>query len=87
MKIDFNKIVNDTLKSPSSGKWSRKNLTMFIAMVMSVMLSFIIVFKYETNAFEVLCAWLLMATGQSVLMLRDKMNFRKKDNNNEEVIG
>ena len=79
-------IINDTLKSPQ-GKWSRKNLTMFVSLVISICLSFIIVWKYESNAIAVLYAWLLMATGQSILMLRDKIKHREHKNNDNEVIG
>lgn len=83
MKDKLNNIIDDTLKSPN-GKWSRKNLTMFTSIVMSVILSFIIVIKYETSSTEVLYAWLVMATGQSVLMLKDKIKYR--ENKTEEEI-
>lgn len=53
---------------------------MFVSVCMSVVLSFIIVLKYESSAELVLFAWLTMATGQSVLTLRDKFNQRKYDN-------
>lgn len=79
MKIDYQKIIDDTLKEPC-GKYSRKSLTMFVSVCMSVVLSFIIVLKYESSAELVLFAWLTMATGQSVLTLRDKFNQRKYDN-------
>lgn len=85
MKLDIQKIVNDTLKSPN-GKYSRKNLTMFLSMVVSIIVSFIIVLKYESNAIAVLYAWLAMATGQSVLMLKDKMHHRNKPQNNLDEV-
>ena len=81
-KID--KLIDDTLKSPQ-GKYSRKNLTMFISIVISVALSFIIVIKYESNAIAVLYAWLAMATGQSILALRDKIKHREHKANIDEV--
>ena len=81
MKKIINKIVDDTLKEPC-GKWSRKNLTMFVSLNVAIVVSFITVFKYEANATAVLYAWLAMATGQSVLMLKDKMNQRGHDKQN-----
>jgi hypothetical protein len=78
------KLIDDTLKSPQ-GKYSRKNLTMFISIVISVALSFIIVIKYESNAIAVLYAWLAMATGQSILALRDKIKHREHKSNIDEV--
>lgn len=85
MKINYKHIIRDTLKSPS-GKWSRKNLTMFTSMVVAVIVTFIIVIWHETNAFEVLIAWLAMATGQSAFMLRDKINHRNKEDKDKEEI-
>lgn len=84
MKIDVSKIIDDTLKEPC-GKWSRKNLTMFVSLNVAIIVSFITVFKYESNATAVLYAWLAMATGQSVLMLKDKMNQRGHDKPHQET--
>lgn len=84
MKINIQKIIDDTLKEPC-GKFSRKSLTMFVSVCMSVVLSFIIVLKYEASAELVLYGWFVMATGQSVLTLSDKFNQRKHKSNLDEV--
>jgi hypothetical protein len=74
----YHKIIDDTLKE-KDGKWSRKNLTMFVSLLVSIAISFIIAYKQEANAPSVLYAWLAMATGQSVLMLKDKLSKMKNE--------
>jgi hypothetical protein len=86
----FQKIINDTLKTPKTGKWSRKSLTMFVSFIMSIIIGiYIVISDYflheEINryAIDVFYGFLVIAGGTSVLTVWDKMKNRRDRNNND----
>jgi len=80
----IDKLINDTLKE-KDGKWSRKSLTMFVSMIVSIATTAVIIVKYESTAIPALYGWLAMATGQSILALNDKKHERNIKNSNNEI--
>jgi hypothetical protein len=74
----LHKLVDDTLKE-NDGKWSSKRLTMFASMITAIATTVIIVIKYEDSALAVTYGWMAMATGQSILSLKDKKDQRNRE--------
>lgn len=77
---NITKLVNDTLKSPN-GKYSRKSLTMFTSYGVAIIMGFYIVVCYSEHALFVFYGFLAMATGQSILALKDKIESRNSNKN------
>ena len=78
------KILNDTLKN-SSGKYSRKNLTMLVSFACSVSLGFALVYgewigKVFDKSLYVFDSFLLMAGYSGLLTVADKKIKTKGDN-------
>jgi hypothetical protein len=90
--MNFDKLIDDTLKE-KDGKWSRKSLTMFVCMAMSVITGTYIVFsnviidRPVAEAAEVVfLGFLAGAWGNAYLTVRDKNNIMKIENNQEEPL-
>lgn len=87
----FNKIIDDTLKSPE-GKWSRKSLTMFTSFIVSVIMGFYIVISHyftvnpiSNYSFDVFIAFLASSLGMSAMTLLDKFNVRKNNDSSSSI--
>lgn len=79
MKNIINKIIDDTLKTPS-GKFSRKSLTMLVSFIMAIISGiFISISDYilgkEINkyAIDVFYGFLLLAGGTSAMTIWEKI--------------
>lgn len=89
--MNLNKIIDDTLKE-KNGKWSRKSLSMFVCMVMSVVVGNYIVFSHlfidrpiASGADTVFLGFLGGALGTAYLTVKDKTE--NKEYHNKETIG
>lgn len=56
----MNKIVNDTLKNPQTGRWSRKSLTIFVAFFSALIYEFVFPY-FEINTKEYVFITLMSA--------------------------
>jgi len=83
MKKTFKKIVADTLKSPN-GKWSRKNIMMFIAFNTAIMQTWVVIWKHPQYCVEIIFGLLGLGFGMSALALYDKIKNRENKTNTEE---
>lgn len=79
----INKIVDDTFKN-QEGKFSAKRLTMGVSFATSLIMGFIILFKYPEHALAVFFGFLGTATGMSIIGLYGKIKNKKIDNEIDE---
>lgn len=71
------KLINDTLKNPRTGEWSRKNVTSFISFFFSIAyVTYCTVYDKELHEFVVL-NFLALSGGMLGLSSWEKLNIKK----------
>lgn len=76
------KIIDDTLKNPRTGEWSRKNLTSFVSLIFAIAyVSYCTVYDKTLHEFVVL-NFLALAGGMLGVSSWEKLNLKKNDKTN-----